>query len=217
MRKPLIAALILSLACTPEPETSALPDPAMVMSDIETQLLEAERLELDYRVTAEGPFQADIAGRLELTENGARLTGTGTFGFDSVDLWLESDGTELVYGNGPERITTDAPPHLREALVIGLTRMGILHNLARLTANHPPDHADGGAASWVVLDDFSWDAQGDGAGRMAFALAVEGEPSGTASLALDPAGQPAVRRQNVVFTDGEMRVVERYHGVVIEP
>jgi hypothetical protein len=50
-----------------------------------------------------------------------------------------------------------------------------------------------------------------------FALTVDGEPSGTATLEIDRNGYPAVRRQTVEFPTGEMKVVERYTDVLIEP
>jgi len=48
------------------------------------------------------------------------------------------------------------PPEVREALVIGLTRMGILHNLARLVAGVPPDRASGGVRDWVEGREIAW-------------------------------------------------------------
>jgi len=215
----MMSALILGFlvaGCTPPSDER--PPPAAIMSDIETQFLEADRVEMDFHVTAEGAFQADIAGKLELNADGAHLSGTGTFGPDSVDLWLESYGTGYIYGNGPQRTSAPVPPHLREALVIGLTRMGVLHNLARLTAGQPPDHADGGAPEWVVLDQFSWEKmEEDGTAAMTFALAVEGQPSGTALLELGSDGLPLERRQTVEFPGGQMIVVERYQRLVIHP
>ena len=52
-------------------------------------------------------------------------------------------------------VTGATPPALNEAIVIGLTRMGHLHNIAVLTGGLPPDHSDGGAADWVRVANFA--------------------------------------------------------------
>jgi hypothetical protein len=52
---------------------------------------------------------------------------------------------------------------------------------------------------------------------MSFEISVAGVPSGSASLEIDSQGRPVVRRQTVRFSSGEMRVVERYSTVAIEP
>jgi len=209
-----VAALLLA-ACGADRADPPPPDPATTMEALENRLLEARRVSIEFHVTAEGVFQADIEGTLRFDGDEAFLEGTGTFGRDPVDLALRTEGPDLSYGNAPNRLTTVAPVYLREAVLLGLTRMGILHSLARLTANQPPDHADGGVAQWVVLDQFSWEGPG-GTGPLRFALTVDGQPSGTATLDLDENGLPALRRQTTVFAEGEMTVLERYRNVTLE-
>lgn len=222
----MIAAL---LACQPDadpvPDTAASADPirmvepADIMWALENRLLDVRAMRLDYHVTAEGAFQADIRGALDIEPTGeVSLTGAGFFGADSVDLTLRSDGGELEFGNGPRAATTATPAYLTEAILIGFSRMGILHNLARLTEVAPPDHAGGGVLDWVVLSNFTVDTAAIGMTYpVTFDLTVAGEPSGTATLAIDRNGFPTVRHQTVQFTDGEMRVTERYENVSIAP
>ena len=103
---------------------------------------------------------------------------------------------------------------------MGFTRMGILHNLAMLSAGAPPDRADGGVEDWVTLHDLSAmvpEGPGDVAVAVGFSITVGGAPAGTASLELDGGGLPVLRWQTVRFPDGEMRVLERYRSVRIQP
>ena len=220
----LLAASLV--ACQPEadPEAAAsadrpLPDPVDVYLALENRLLDVIVMRMDFHVTAEGAFQADIRGSLEIETGGrASLTGTGTFGPDSVDLFLRTEEAGLVFGNGASRKTRPNPSYLNESITIGLTRMGILHNLARLTGSEAPDHADGGALDWVVVGNLRTDTTQIGETYpITFDLTVDGEPSGTATLEIDREGYPVVRRQTVAFPDGEMRVVERYENVSIDP
>jgi hypothetical protein len=82
-------------------------------------------------------------GRLRMYQFSASLRGT-----------LEiSHGRIMEGGNAVRRFHADAPAGLTEALVLGFTRMGILHNLARLTRGAAPDHADGGVREWVEVRD----------------------------------------------------------------
>lgn len=99
-------------------------------------------------------------------------------------------------------------------MLIGLTRMGILHNLARLIAEAAPDHADSGVREWATVDDFAADPEDPAA--LSFAITVAGTPAATARLQLDAAGLPLLRQQTVRFPGGEMRVTERYSAVAIE-
>ena len=130
-------------------------------------------------------------------------------------LALVTDGDRYTYGNTTRRTLAIRPSGLSRALLIGFTRMGILHNLALLTEEAPPDHADGGVAEWVTVDEF--EAVRLPQPGIAFAISVAGEPAGTASLDLDADGLPLARRQTVQFPTGEMHVTETYSSVSIEP
>ena len=108
-----------------------------------------------------------------------------------------------------------APPQLHQAICYGFTRMGTLHNLARLSFGSPPDHAEGGAAEWVTVSGFTWGEPGRLHGRPAtalqFRIAVAGSRDHEATLWLDEeTGRPLRRRQTTNFADGPMFVDERY-------
>lgn len=221
---PLVGFLLLTGGCgtSPSPDSAQIAlFPAASFETLEARLLGAREIQLGFHITSEGAFSADLEGDMGIASDGSvRLSATGDFGGERVDLLLVTEGGEYEFGNGPERGTAPVPQHLSEALLIGLTRMGLLHNLARLVGGAPPDRADGGVGDWVVVDSFGGEETPGGAAdfeTISFSIVVAGIPSGSASLELDPEGYPVERRQVVRFPEGEMRVVEKYYGVLIDP
>ena len=207
---------VLLLACLLVP-TALRPStlPAQGLSALETRLLSARQVTLDFEVTAEGAASIQVAGRLEWSDGALRVEAEGAFGGRPVELVVETldPATRYRYGVRGRAVEADAPPELWPAVVVGLTRMGILHNLARLTGGAAPDHAEGGVEEFVQVHGVERDEEG----RLAFEIRVGGQESGSATLRLDEGGLPAVRRQSVAFPTGEMRVVERYTRVVVTP
>lgn len=198
--------------------TSSLPesgatDPAAAFADLEGRLLQDPDSRIGFRITAEGAFTATLEGELFLGEGDvAALTSVGTFGSDSVSLSLEVADGRLIGGNGVRRFEEPVPAGLREAVVIGLTRMGLLHNLARLVSGSPPDRADGTVRTWVQARAIDWVAQDGAEGRrgLSFQVWVDEQAAGDAVLWLDSRGWPVARDQTVRFPGGEMRVHEAY-------
>lgn len=174
-------------------------DPAEAFETLEQRLLQAPTSRVDFTITATGTFEADLAGTLLLAEEGrARLESRGTFGGEEISLLLVSDGRRMRMTNGTDTAEAETPPGLKEALVIGLTRMGVLHNLARLTEVAPPDHADGDVRSWVEAVDMRREERGS----LGFDIRVAGQRSGSARLFLAPGtGLPGQRLQTVSFPD----------------
>lgn len=182
---------------------------------LEERLLRAEVIQLRFEVRATGAVDVDLRGRLEISGDRVDLAAKGRFVDREVDLVLQARGAEYEFGNRADVTRAETPPHLREALIIGFTRMGILHNLARLTGNAPPDHADGGVRQWVKVGSFTSTASDSM--TASFGITVSAQPAGSASLTLTPSGVPKLRRQTVQFPSGEMDVVERYAEASIEP
>jgi hypothetical protein len=107
--------------------------------ELEERLLQLPELRMTTRVTSTGAFESALAGTVELRQgNVASIDVEGTFA-GPAELSLSSDGARLTGGSGAGEFDLATPEHLNEAIVIGLTRMGILHSLARLTAGEPPD------------------------------------------------------------------------------
>ncbi|MDT8368594.1 MAG: hypothetical protein RQ745_05275 [Longimicrobiales bacterium] len=176
---------------------------------------------IGFDVVAEGVVTVDLTGTLLLGDAGrARLEARGSFAGNDVDISLISDGRQTFWtGN---EVGAATPPALRDALGVGFTRMGILHNLARLSSGSLPDRADGGVDTWVTLTptDDSSVLEGAPTGEIdravVRALSVAGRPSGIFSLAFD-GRTPLVRRQRVDFPEGIMQVTERYRSVEFDP
>lgn len=201
---------------TVPPEVSSTPDQGFAA--LESALRNDDStVRLSFDVTAEGAVGASLVGTLVLgIEGEARLEAAGQFAGQSVDVVLISDGERMFWTGAANGV--DTPPDLRDALAVGFTRMGILHNLARLTGGAPPDHADGGVTEWVVVSATDERGMLEGAPAVAAsssafrAITVAGQPSGTFALEFD-GPTPRARRQMVEFPQGIMRVTERYGAV----
>ncbi|HKK94170.1 MAG TPA: hypothetical protein VJ925_12100 [Longimicrobiales bacterium] len=172
---------------------------------------------ITFDVVAEGAVRADLFGTLLLGRSGrARIEAAGTFAGEQIDVTLISDGNRMFWTGGENGVPT--PDMLRPALGIGFTRMGVLHNLARLVGGAPPDHADGGVREWVTVgttDDrgmMEGAPEGAAAASVFRSITVSGQPAGAFALEFEE-GRPTVRRQRVEFPQGIMRVTERYRVV----
>jgi hypothetical protein len=99
-------------------------------------------------------------------------------------------------------------PEVRDALVIGMLRMGLLHNAAMLIGGNWPDHAEGNVHNWVRIE--RW--QTLDARSIKFDVVVRTDVMGDATLTFDAAGAglPSERRQLIHFEEGDMDVSERY-------
>ncbi len=184
---------------------------------LEEGLLTMPGLRMSFTAESSGAFTASLAGFLDIRADADTLVrAEGSFGGQAMDLLIVTEGDSLISRSGVRQTAVAMPPHVREALVIGLTRMGILHNLARLTVARPPDHADGGVREWVEVVDVrapSGDAEGEGSGSRSFrfGLRVSGQDSGDAVLMVNgTSGLPRIRMQEVRFPGGMMTVREEY-------
>lgn len=189
--------------------------PDALFQALESRLL-AQPVKLRFAITSSGAFTAALNGTLELhADNTLSLTATGRFGDAPVQLSLSSDGKTLRGSNGKKTFEMAAPPHLRDALIIGWTRMGLLHNLVRLVAGKSPDHMAGSVREWVQVMQMQHrlplaaDMPPDDI--FMFDIEVAGQPSGSARLVVDATVRlPRERTQTVEFETGSMRVTERY-------
>ncbi|MEM6993996.1 MAG: hypothetical protein AAF721_26020 [Myxococcota bacterium] len=238
---PSVILVSLALACQPsapptppsdapvEPVVVASPSPtpqAAPPSDAGLSVVEAAMMDTDQRlrfvIEATGAVEARLSGRLVLTADAVEIDARGTFAGQEVHLELRSDSGGVAGGHaetGP-RFDLPAMPELRRAVVLGVTRMGLLHNLAVLLSGRPPDGADGGIEEFVVAQDVVdevgvvVDGQRDRSPSlrpMSFSLEVKGAPAGHATVWTNAAETTVVERNQIVaFPDGEMSVVERY-------
>jgi hypothetical protein len=236
-RKPLLAAFALSLACATSgdslegeaaPPVAATPDAkqkdawaTQTMSALEERLQAAARVEIGFVIESQGAVVSQLEGKLAWARDGAlSWTATGTFAGQPQQLELRGDAQTLeTFVAGQSHWQGPRPPALVEAVVIGFTRQGLLHNLAMLTGGLPPDHADGGAAEWLEYVEPQLgppEVFGSSEARpLEFQMLVEGQLAGHATLWLDARNLPVEKRVVVNFPEGQMQVTERYTSFLI--
>ena len=199
----------------PKPEPVSAP---VAFEQLESRLLSGEPTILQFDVVATGAVAAELTGSLKLDgENGPSLDASGTFGGKDVELALETTSDQVTVTGGQGERTIPRPEFLDSAVVHGLTRMGILHNLAMMAmGSSPPDHSvEGGIEEWIQVKDVRW-AETNGVestDTLEFGLLVSGESAAKISLRLGPDGLPIERKQTVSFPEGTMVVVETYERI----
>jgi hypothetical protein len=207
-----------------EPQATGAESRVDLAEDFEATELDLEQrtaLECTFRIEATGAIEVALDGVLTLGEEPGDpgesgeieklpvivLEARGQFAGAEYDADFRQNGAMVWAGD------TNYPPYpaLREAVVIGMTRMGLLHNLARLIDEGVPDHAKGGVRDWVKVVAVRAPSPAEATGRAyAFDIVVDGVLSGEATLHLDDAGRPARRVQTVHFEEGDMQVTEIY-------
>lgn len=181
------------------------------LARLERLLLDADTLSLTYDVRSTGAFEARLSGQLLREGATLGLRTAGHFGEETVNGGvLEKEGRlELTLDDSTS--VGPAPDATWEALALGMTRMGILHNLARLTERELPDRAEGGVGEWLQAGDVRVEeGEVPGGVNLVFDVRVDGEVSGEATLVLGSGGLPVERRQRVDFGEATMEVLERY-------
>lgn len=197
--------------------------PQAVIETLEQRLLAAGRVHVVFEVESHGGIESDLRGIIAISEDGRVLLEVqGTFAGKAGVARIECDGTTLRGTSGTAKLEMPCPPAMQPALMLGLVRMGVLHNVARVWTAKPPDRAelppgetDGAAPmnAWVTTrahrrrPSEAAPVSGD---VIAFDIDVDGQPVGDATLELGADGLPQMRTQTVRFVGGEMKVVERY-------
>jgi hypothetical protein len=173
-------------------DTTPAPAAPPTFDAVEAKLLGAAALVIEYQIVSEGAFPAEVKGDVHLTrDNRLRWRASGTFGGKPLSIDHVADASAGV--------------HLAEAVVLGWTRMGLLHNIARLSGGQPIDRAAGGAATWLAVTPTKTTAE-----TIAYDLVVDGQPSGSGTLDVDSLGTPRGHTMRVQFASGSMTVTERY-------
>jgi hypothetical protein len=223
-------------APTEVPADAAPEPPGAVVGALEARLLGAERVHIVFEVESHGAIETDVRGILVVAPDGrALLEAQGTFAGATGVARLECDGKMMRGTSGAARLELPCPAGLGPALLLGLVRMGVLHNVARAWSAKPPDRADAepGSAPSAAMDAWVTTAghrrppatEPEHAAThfetIAFDIVVDGTSLGDAALHLDADGNPTSREQTVRFPGPdpdhvvEMTVVERYEAVEI--
>ena len=218
---PAVALVWLAIACAGSGAVAS--DPGQAFAQLEARLLEAPAVLAVSQLTSEGAFEADLRSEHLITSDGrGRVKAVGTFGGRPVDVLLEFDGQRMTLTSTQGTRELPQPSDLRGGLLLGLTRMGWLHNVAMLTAGAAPDATDGsvreftrpvGLRAGETLED-----EGRPRRALTFGVEVKGELAASAVLWLDlETGRPLERWQKVSFPEGEMRVIETYEVLDLDP
>ncbi len=205
----LTMAVSMAAACSQAPASGGSDKgPVMTPSDLfaglEGRLLARDRLSIDFDITAADALEGRIEGTLWIEGDGMTLQAAGELGGAPLAVSMSVADDRLLGGSDTRRFDEPVPPDLKGAMLLGLTRMGLLHNVARLAAGAPPDRGDGTVREWVTVENVEW------AQSFHFDIHVGGQATADARLWLDESGMPRERRQTVRFPGGAMQVHEVY-------
>ena len=187
----------------------------------EAALLNGKNLTATFEIDAKGENAAHMTGTLDFIDgNAMHLVAEGNYKSDPVQLELDSrdpTGVTRITTKGANVSSHRDPPaaRLREAVTVGLSRMGLLHHLVKLSLDQPMEKVEGGMAEWVkpldLKDGASESINGEVCRRVDFIVQVEGVKMGEASMCVaDSTGLPLQRSQTVHFPTGDMTEVETF-------
>ena len=187
----------------------------------ERALLEGRNLTGTFEIDSKGENAAHMTGTIEFVEgNALHLVAEGNFKSDPVQLEVDSrDPTGILRTStkGPSVSAHRDPPaaKLREAVALGISRMGLLHNLALVSMDQNLERTGGGlpdfAKTLEMKDGAAESINGEVCRRVEYVLQVDGQNTGEASLCIaDANGLPLQRNQTLHFPTGDMTVVETF-------
>lgn len=199
----------------PEPDLDAYVfagDPIAAFGGLEEQLGAARRVEITTQIQSVGYFKADLTATYDIErEFKVSIAVEGSVAGNPVSAkWTSHDIRD-------DRDTDIQSPVWADAVLIGITRMGALHNLARILEKQDPDHGNGDVRTWVEVDQIVWKAGEPRTQTLEFDIIVSGIPSAEGELTLDTRGLPLRREQQVSFDGVAMRVVEHYDRFELIP
>lgn len=220
LRWGLLFVVAAGCASGPRPVPQGL-SPTERLQFSEELLVHAKDLGAKFELESKGENEGRFEGTLKLYgENQVFLSADGRFKGEAAQVQLDSrdqDGINRTVTRGPSASSFRDPPaaHVREAMMQSLLRMGLMHNVARLTLDQPVDHAEGGFDDYVkaitVTDGGPDAAHGESCQRVNFALEVGGAMMGDGSVCIsDMTGLPIARRTNAHFPQGDMTVTESF-------
>ncbi len=181
MRKTFAALALFAASCATRPVQT----PAESFAALESRLIAAKSVNVDFDMTATGALAMHATGSVR--SRGADLL---------MNVTGESGGTKTTAA-----FDANSPELRRDVLLLGL-RVGFLHNVVRLLGEQDIDKADRAQLVNVAYDPAER--------KYSFDIAFDGSPIAAAGLWMGTNGLPARRQQTVHFPGGNVFVEEHY-------
>lgn len=205
-----LAVTLLVIGAAAGPGCSSIDegrDAVEVFERMEQRLLYQDRI--GFTVRSEGVLESSFEGWISHEGGELAMAAEGQWAGDPVAVSAETTSEYLVLNTTTRMERIEREPFVAVAVLIGLSRMGVLHNLARVVAGRGPDRADGSVRNWVKPENIVF--VGNDTATIRFDIVVNGTPSGVATVRVDPqTGLPVHREQSVEFPQGTMTVFETY-------
>lgn len=143
-----LATLAMLALTRPSRAATPVPNADSLDAAIRVRWAQAECFEIDWTARAHGAVPCDIAGhhRIEPRAHRVAIEYAGTFAGTPVRSTLRANADSMWTGAKAQAVPAD----LTHAILYGIARMGVLHNIANLVQGAPPEHAAGGIEQWLV-------------------------------------------------------------------
>ncbi len=218
-----LVSLIAACASGPRPMSqSASPDDRLERA--EEALLTAKNLTGSFEVSATGAKTALLKGALVLQGgNALKLVADGTYEKDTVHVELDSTSgmANRSLSKGPSASNHHEPvgEALAEALLVKLVRLGLVHDLARLSSDEAPDSVSGGVKQWArataTKDAGSKKVGDEPCHAVSYTLEIGGQVAGTGEVCIsDATSLPLTRSATVHFGTGDLSATESYRWTI---
>lgn len=226
----LLFCCLLGLLALPPAAAEENANARRILEKVEQRLLNARYVDLYAHVSIEGPFERQLNGSFIIDESGT-MTGSfrGTIGKDPATVAVKAEGEQLSMTLNQEQRNGTQPPALREAILVGLMRVGFAQSLIAFSQLQPPERAGGGVRDWVSYANVNVReaslAQGyhNGEIGLQFDLMIGGQVAGHARLWISTQTQlPTRREQFLTYQDAEgktreLQIDENFSRFVVEP
>lgn len=186
----------------------------------EEALLSAKDVTMSWEAEAKGSLVASVKGELVLAGgNALRLTADGTVRGVPLHLELDSRTGELNRSlSGGATVSghhEPLPAKLGEAVLLKLSRMGLLHDVVKLSNDQLPDSVEGGVSQFVKAVQVHDLAPSTSGGQPCHVVSwvdeVGGQSAAEAEACIgDATSLPLERRMTAHFPAGDMTVTEKY-------
>ena len=183
--------LVLFAACAHAPAAAPAISAEQQFRDLETKLLAMQTLDVRFDITSGGAMASAVKGALHIDGDEVKLDADGHVGESKQDA----------------RVSRSGHPAVRRAVILGMIRMGILHNLASVMLMNQGIDTRVASGDWVTVGNVAADPAD---GHLSFDVLVEGQKAGAGELWLGAGGLPKRRHQTVQFPNGTLIVDERY-------